>query len=99
MYAITGTHSLYLHKGALLSVPDLAGLQVACREGSLWLTQDRDPRDIVLAAGERFDGTEHRRAVIYALEAACLTLRPVRGAVPQPSRARRWANWLAPAPA
>lgn len=95
MYDITGPHALYLKRGALLSIPDLAGLKLACREGTLWLTLDHDLRDIVLEEGQSFTGTQHRRALVYALKPACLTVRPVRQEAPaQPG----W-NWLRPAPA
>jgi hypothetical protein len=63
------------------SIPDAAGMQVRCTAGSLWLTLDHDPRDIVLAAGEWFATSEHRRALLYALEPADFTLVPV----PQPA--------------
>jgi hypothetical protein len=61
------------HQG-LFTVPDASGVQVICREGSLWITLDNDPRDIVLAPGESFITTEHRRALIYAMGASALTL-------------------------
>lgn len=71
---------------ALLDVPDISGTQVACRRGSLWITLDNDPRDIVLEAGESFFSTEHRRALIYAFQASVVALRTV--AAPDASRAR-----------
>lgn len=60
---------------ALLTVDDAAGVHIACSEGDLWVTLDHDPRDIILAAGESFYTTEHRRAVVFALSGAQLTLR------------------------
>ena len=70
------TNQLHLslaHEG-LFTVPDASGVQVICREGSLWITLDNDPRDIVLAPGESFITTEHRRALIYAMGTSALTL-------------------------
>jgi hypothetical protein len=61
------------HQG-LFSVADAAGLQMTCRAGSLWITLDHDTRDIVLSAGERFLTTQHRRAIIYAMGPASLSL-------------------------
>jgi hypothetical protein len=61
------------HK-ALFSVSDVAGVQILCRSGSLWITLDHDIRDIVLEAGESFLSTEHRKAIIYAMEQSSLTL-------------------------
>lgn len=65
---------LALAHQAMFKVTDAAGVQITCREGSLWLTLDGDPRDIVLSAGDDFIATEHRRAVIYALAPSTLSL-------------------------
>jgi hypothetical protein len=61
------------HQG-MFSVADAAGLQITCREGSLWITLDHDTRDIVLSAGESFLTTQHRRAIIYAMKPSSLSL-------------------------
>jgi hypothetical protein len=65
---------LTLAHQAMFSVSDAAGVQIACREGCLWVTLDGDPRDIVLDAGESFQAAEHRHALIYALAPSCLSL-------------------------
>jgi hypothetical protein len=63
-----------LEKRALHRVDDAAGVQIACREGSVWLTLDDDYQDYVLEAGETFTTGEHRRALIYALAPARIDL-------------------------
>ena len=63
-----------LSKRAIFTLPDAAGVGIECRSGSVWVTLDNDPRDIVLAAGERFTGGEHRRALVSALEPACIAV-------------------------
>lgn len=68
---------LSLPARALFEIPDIAGMSLRCTSGSLWLTLDGDPRDVILEPGETFAGTEHRRAIIYAFQDACLSLRPV----------------------
>lgn len=72
------THSLpddlQLAHQATYSLADAAGIQIACREGTLWLTLDGDPRDIVLEAGEAFSTPEHRRALVYALQPSRISL-------------------------
>ena len=45
---------------SVFAVPDGAGVGIECRSGSVWVTVDRDARDIVLAPGERFQSAEHR---------------------------------------
>lgn len=95
---------LTLEHHALLSVADAADLQIDCREGTVWVTLDHDPRDVVLATGERFVTAEHRRAVIYALEPARIA---VQRTAAEPVAAAVRASWLrrllgagpAPAPA
>ena len=79
---------------ALVDIPDISGTQVICRRGSLWITLDNDPRDIVLEAGESFFSTEHRRALVYAFQASVVAMRAV--AAPDAARARpvTSAPWL-----
>ena len=72
----THPHQLGLARRELLDIPDVSGVQITCTQGSLWITLDHDPRDIVLEAGESFFSTEHRRALAYALEASALALQP-----------------------
>ncbi|MBT2336293.1 DUF2917 domain-containing protein [Variovorax paradoxus] len=59
---------------SIFAVPDGAGVGIECHSGSVWLTLDRDPRDIVLSPGERFESAEHRRVLVSALEASCITI-------------------------
>lgn len=66
--------ALTLAHQAMFSVSDAAGVQILCHEGSLWITLDDDPRDIVIDAGDSFLTTEHRRALIYALQPSSLSL-------------------------
>lgn len=72
-------YELSLAPRGLLEIPDAAGVQISCSQGSLWITLDSDTRDIVLEAGEIFVSTEHRRALVYAFEASTLALRPELG--------------------
>ena len=60
--------ALELPHNAIFAVPDVAGVSIECHSGSVWLTLDDDPRDIVLSAGDRFAGNAHRRALVSALE-------------------------------
>lgn len=64
----TQTLDLQLSRRSIFHVADAAGVQILCRAGSIWITLDNDPRDIVLQAGESFTGDDHRRAIIYALD-------------------------------
>ena len=65
---------LYLAYRAIFTIDDAAGVDIACREGCLWITLDNDTRDIVLEGGRKFTTQEHRRAVVYAMESSHLTM-------------------------
>jgi len=68
---------LLLEPRAIHRIADASALEVSCREGSVWITLDDDPRDIVLEAGQCFSTSEHRRALIYAFDRARLRVSPV----------------------
>jgi hypothetical protein len=42
-----------LAAGALLRLEDPRGLQVTCEAGHLWITEESQPEDVWLAAGQR----------------------------------------------
>jgi hypothetical protein len=78
MNTLPDRYRLGLAARGLLEVPDIAGVHLSCEQGSLWITLDNDPRDIVLEAGETFFGSGHRRALVYAFEPSTVGLRPSR---------------------
>lgn len=51
----------------ILNLHDRSGDRVECLDGSVWITQDGDPRDIVLDAGESFMLDRPGTALVYAL--------------------------------
>jgi Protein of unknown function (DUF2917) len=55
-----------LARRELLTIDPLA-VAIACDSGSLWITQDRDPRDIFIGPGQQFWPQPGRRAIAYAL--------------------------------
>jgi hypothetical protein len=82
---------------SIFAVPDGAGVGIECRSGSVWVTLDHDPRDIVLAPGERFEGTDHRRVLVSALESSCITISDAQpAAMPLPARASHRSPWRLP---
>ena len=84
-----------LPKRSVFAVPDGAGVGIECRSGSVWVTLDRDPRDIVLEPGNRFESTDHRRVLVSALESSCITVSDAQpAAMPLRSRdASAWSQW------
>lgn len=77
---------LRLNHRAMYRLAHPAGVQLTCREGSVWITLDNDPRDFVLEAGETFRTEESRPALIYALQPARISLAPAAAAVPRTRR-------------
>lgn len=79
---------LQLEARRLCALPGDGAAGIRCLEGSLWLTLDNDPRDIVLEAGDSFEAPAHRRCLLYALEPARFVLQPrVAADTPQPELA------------
>lgn len=86
-----------LPKRSVFAVTDGAGVGIECRSGSVWVTLDRDPRDIVLAPGDRFEGTEHRRVLVSALEPSCITVSDAQpAAMPLPKGMGTRSPWRLP---
>jgi hypothetical protein len=59
-----------LHKGAIVAVPCPLQHEIACLRGSLWITHDGDPKDVVLEAGQSYRSDRRARMLIQALEDA-----------------------------
>lgn len=67
--------SLSLAKDDNLTLSDVRGASIRCRDGGLWITQDRDVRDIVLTPGETFVFDRDGPALVSALIGSSLELR------------------------
>ncbi len=52
------------------------GLQITAVSGTVWLTQARDPRDVILTRGRSFILDRKGRAVVYALKDAAIVIGP-----------------------
>jgi hypothetical protein len=74
---------ILLKPRALHRIVDGEGLTLLCLKGAVWVTQESDPRDIILTAGESFTLDRQGLAVLYALDAACIGMRsPCSPALP-----------------
>jgi len=60
--------SIPLHNGQPLRIENGYGRRISVLEGHVWVTQDGDPRDIVLGAGDDFVFDRRTMAVLSALD-------------------------------
>jgi hypothetical protein len=63
-----------LAKGQIRRVDDALGTQIHCLHGDLWLTQDGDPRDIILRPGDEHRFEHDAVTYVSALSDACYLL-------------------------
>jgi uncharacterized protein (AIM24 family) len=63
---------LQLARHRYMEVVDGEGASMHCLAGTLWVTQDGDPRDVVLAPGESFTLDRNGVAIVYATDDAAL---------------------------
>jgi hypothetical protein len=69
----------------LFEVTDATGVRILCTAGTLWLTLDGDPRDVILRPGDSFEAETPRRVLLYAFETSTFAL----AGAPQRSERRR----------
>ncbi|HWS76073.1 MAG TPA: DUF2917 domain-containing protein [Quisquiliibacterium sp.] len=77
----TGLSRLEMRRGDTVRLDDAHGATVSCAAGTVWVTRDGDPADIVLSAGEkaRIDGPG--LVVIQAFETSRLAVASTAAAL------------------
>ena len=65
-----------LPKGQAALLDDARGASIRCRSGSLWITQHRDRRDIVLEPGDTFVVERDGLTVVSAVRDSALDVQP-----------------------
>ena len=87
-----------LTAGSVLQVRDGQGRAIVVFEGQVWITQENDPRDVVLAAGESFSIDRPGLTLVQALRDSKLILvqaepRPAPlSAAPTSYELQQWAR-------
>jgi hypothetical protein len=64
----------FVARGRMLRLPPSPGQRVECLRGMLWLTIDRDPRDILLGPGEGFTFDRDAPSLVSAFEDSALVV-------------------------
>jgi len=70
-------NGLCLKPNQLVKVRGGRGHSIICHSGSVWVTQDGDPRDVVLRAGEAFTLDHDGPALLQAFEPGAISIAPV----------------------
>ena len=79
MMIATARTRMLLERGQSTRLTGAAAAHLASAAGTLWVTIDNDPRDIVLEAGDGFDVASEAPLLVEALGGpAVLELRPAR---------------------
>jgi hypothetical protein len=63
-----------LKKNQVVKVHSGLGYSIACERGSVWVTQDGDPRDVILHAGETFTLDREGPALLQAFEPGAINI-------------------------
>ncbi len=66
---------LLLHKGEMVTLRNAqTNLEIACKQGALWITRTGDAKDYVLSQGDHFSSDHTGKVVIEAVDEACVGL-------------------------
>ena len=68
-------HHLKLSRGAQLKLRDAMGQTLSTSYGVIWITEENNPRDIVLQPGQSFRLQGEGLAMVEALTDAAISLR------------------------
>jgi len=66
---------LCLKRNQVVTVRRGIGHSIVCDSGTVWVTQDGDPRDIILRAGESFTIDRNGPTLVQAFEPGSISIR------------------------
>lgn len=67
---------LALQRGEVITLDDARGVRILSRTGTVWVTEEGNPRDHILGPGECLVVGKTGRTVVQALQASSVALRP-----------------------
>jgi len=71
----TNAPLLILQAGEVVALNDAAGTRVQTRCGTVWVTEENDPKDHIVGPGDSFVLARGGRTVIQALQSAWISLQ------------------------
>ena len=66
---------LCLEAGQFFSLDDACGTRIQSHEGTVWITEEGEPRDFVVGPGDAFLVTRPGRTLVQAMVASRVALR------------------------
>ena len=73
--ADSSSSRLRLSNGAVASFGPSTPIQVRVIDGQLWITQEGDPRDVIVRPGMSYLSARHGKVVVQALDRATIEVR------------------------
>lgn len=67
-------NGLCLKRNQVVNMRGGLGHSIVCDSGTVWVTQDGDPRDIILRAGDSFTIDRNGPALVQAFEQAAISI-------------------------
>ena len=58
---------LRMEAGQSICMDDAAGRALSCLAGSVWITHDGDPKDVIVESGESYHVAHPERMIVFAL--------------------------------
>lgn len=83
---------LLLEQGGSIILTDATSTIIRCQQGTVWLTQNNDLRDVILGPGDQFQPDRKGPVVVHALDTSCVSWAPVRLAPVSPWKT--FASWF-----
>jgi len=66
-----------LQKGRALGMVNAKGCTITCRNGELWITEDRDTKDTILSANRSFEVSQKGLALVFACKDSSIEVRQI----------------------